>query len=215
LSKEKIFERMRQGLLNYNADEVEKTSKEAVAQGIDPLEATNVLTDTIKELGEKFGRMEIFLPELMMAAEAMKAGVAVLEPAMKASKKSVAKLGTFLIGTVKGDIHDIGKTIVSTMLTASGFKVVDVGNDAPSSAFLEAAESNKADIIGLSALMTTTMSSMEETINYFKEKGVRDKYKIMIGGAPVTKEYADEVGADGYGKDASEAVDVAKRLVAK
>jgi len=214
LSKE-AFEKLRQELLNYNVDGVEKAAKQTVAEGIDPLEATNVLTDTLKELGEKFGRMEIFLPELMMAADAMKAGIAFLEPVIKESKRSVAKLGTFVIGTVKGDVHDIGKTIVSTMLMASGFTVIDVGNDAPPSAFLEAAESNKADIIGLSALMTTTMSSMEETINYFKEKGVRDKYKIMIGGAPVTREYADEVGAEGYGKDASEAVNTAKRLVAK
>lgn len=215
MSKEKIFEKLRQGLLTYNADEVEKVARDAVADGIDPLEATNVLTDTIKELGEKFGRMEIFLPELMMAAQAMKAGIAVLEPVIKASKKSITRVGTCIVGTVKGDIHDIGKTIVSTMLTASGFTVIDVGNDVPPSAFLEAAESNKAGIVCLSALMTTTMSSIEETINYFKEKGVRNKYKIMVGGAPVTKEYADEVEADGYGKDAFEAVDIAKRLVAK
>ena len=213
-AKEKILRDLRQGVLKLDREATERAAKEAVKERLDPLEATSVLTSTIREIGEKFERMELFLPELMMAAEAMSMGISVLKPELERLKERAPRLGTFVIGTVRGDIHDIGKTIVSTMLTAAGFEVIDIGKDVTSSAFAEAVRRYNPDIVGASATMTTTMEMERDLIEYFGALGLREKVKMMVGGAVVTKEIAEEMGADGYGRDAVEAAEVAKKLVA-
>ena len=204
---------MRKGINEYDSDAVEKVAKEISEKGINPFEAIDVLTSTLKEIGDKYERMEIFVPELMLAAEAMKSGIAILEPLLKGEVRET--LGTVVIGTVEGDIHDIGKNIVAMLLTGAGFKVIDIGVDVVASAFAEAVDKHNPDIVGVSTLMTTTMEMHKENIRYFKEIGIRDKVKIMIGGAVVTKEYAEEIGADAFAANANEAVDVAKKLVGR
>lgn len=171
------------------------------------------MTETVREVGEKFGRLEIFLPELIMAGDAMKVCMAVL--LSKIPKEGIQRAGTVLIGTVRGDIHDIGRTIVISMLTAAGFQVHDIGKDVPVSKFAEEAMKVNPDIVAASALMTTTIPMLKDLIEYFKAIGIREKYKIMVGGGAVTQKYAEEIGADGYGADAIEAVAVAEKLISK
>lgn len=208
------FEELRQGIINYDSEAVKKVAKGIIEKGLNPLEAIKVLTDTLREQGEKYGRLEIFLPELMMAADAMKSGLDVLEPELrKRGGRAPIQTGTIMIGTVKGDIHDIGKTIVTAMLTAAGFDVIDIGKDVAISVFAETAEKNKPDIVAASALLTTTIPALRELVEYFKEIEIRDKYRIMVGGGAVTREYAEEIGADGYGQDAIESVEVAVKLM--
>lgn len=159
-------------------------------------------------VGEKFRTDQIFVPEMLVAARAMSAGVSILEPLMK--QTGVKPIGTVVIGTVKGDLHDIGKNLVAMMLQGIGATVYDIGVDVPDKSFVEKAEEVGADIVCLSALLTTTMPAITDVINEFKNAGVRDKYYIMIGGAPVTQKFADEVGADAYTSNASDAATVAR-----
>jgi methylmalonyl-CoA mutase cobalamin-binding domain/chain len=166
-------------------------------------------------LGERFEKGEVFLPDLLIAADAFNIAIGVLKPAMEAQKKQVAKLGTVLIGTVNGDVHGIGKNIVAIVLEAYGFEVVDIGVDNPSLKFIEAAEKVKADVIGLSSLMTTTMPAQKEVIDILMEMNLRKKYLVIIGGGPVTKEWADKIGADGYAESAFQAVDMIKELLSQ
>ena len=203
--------RLREAVINYEMETIADLAKQALKDGVDPLVAIEKgLAEGIKTVGEKFGRGEIFLPELVMGAEAMKAALAVLEPAVpKGQHRSSA--GKVLIGTVQDDIHEIGKNLVSTMLSSNGFEVVDLGVNVPASDFLKKADEQKANIVAMSALMTTTMPRMAEVITPLKQKS--KTVKVMIGGAPVTDTYAKEIGAEGYSGDASSAVEVAKRLV--
>lgn len=166
------------------------------------------------EIGEKFGAGEVFLPELMMAGDAMKAGTEFLVSAIPEGVETPT-LGTIVLGTVKGDIHNIGRNIVGSMLIAAGFNVVDIGCDVPNSAFAEAAEKHRADIIGASAIMATTIPMQKDLIDYLEALKIRHKYKIMVGGGSCTKKYAEKIGADGYGENAIEAVKIAKQLVSK
>jgi len=214
MSKKEVFDKLKVTLLGYDVEAVKKVAKEVIDEGLDPIEAIDVLTTTVRELGNKYGTGEIFLPELIMTADAMQVGTAVLTQAIPPGEETHT-LGTYVIGTVKGDIHDIGKTIAGAMLSAAGFNVVDIGKDVPPSAFAEAAERNKADIVGASAIMSTTIPAQRDIVEYFEALGIRKKYKIMVGGGPCTEEYAREIGADGYGKDAMEAVKVAMKLVGK
>jgi 5-methyltetrahydrofolate--homocysteine methyltransferase len=162
-------------------------------------------------VGKKFQEGEYFIPEMLLSARALNVGLDLLKPFLEASDvKPVAKV---LIGTVKGDIHDIGKNLVSIMLRGGGFEVIDAGVDVAPDKFVEMAKESNVDIIGLSALLTTTMTSMKDTVEAFESDGSRDKIKIMIGGAPVTTEYAEKIGADCYAQNASVAVDAAKKLV--
>jgi len=211
MSKEEVLTRLREALLTYDKEATENVAKKALETGIPPLEAIDFLTKTAQEIGEKFSKFEIFLPDLMMAADALTAGMNVLMA--KIPKEKAERMGTVVIGTVKGDIHEIGKNIVATMFRASGFDVYDIGKDVDASVFAEAAEKNKADIVATSALMTTTMPMQKEIIDYFKALGIREKYIIIVGGGPVTQEYAEEIGADGYAPDPAEAVKVAKKLL--
>lgn len=216
MTKEEILKELREGILTYDEERVKRAAKKVLEDGIDPFVAIKEgLTPAINEIGEKFERMEIFLPHLTMAAKAMEAGVAVLEPALDKSQEKKMRQGKVVIGTVQGDIHSIGKNIVMMMLKAAGFEVVDLGVDISVDKFVEAAERENADIIAASALMSFTKVMQRDLVEYMRSVGVRDKYKLMVGGGPVNDEWAREIGADGYAEDAIKAVKVAKELVTK
>ncbi len=168
------------------------------------------LIGAMDEVAARWKRNEIYIPEVLIAARAMKSAMEVLEPELV--KAGVKSAGTFLIGTVQGDLHDIGKNLVAMLLKGAGFDVMDAGIDVPPEKFVEQAKSSGAQIVGMSALLTTTMPAMEKTLKVMKDAGVTAK--IMVGGAPVTQDYADKIGADGYAPDAATAVDVAKTLLA-
>jgi len=197
-----------------NTDEAESLAKEMLGKGIEPLVLVQeALVPTLTDVGQKFQNFEIYLPELMMAGEAAERVTTLLEETMlKAGKPSVS-FGTIVLGQVEGDIHDIGRNIVSILLKSHGFKVIDLGRDVAASAFLDAAQKEKADIIGLSALMTTALPAQRRTIHLFDEVGVRGQFKLIIGGGATNQGWADEIGADGYAPDAASAVDLCKMLM--
>lgn len=210
-----LFQAMAQSIIEGEAEEAERLARQALEQSIEPVEAINKgYVVGLDEVGEQFGCGEMFLPDLVQAAEAMKAAVAVLEPEMARRGSSRQILGKVVIGTVEGDIHDIGKTLVATMLSASGFQVYDLGVSVPMQKFVDKAGEVGADIVGLSALLTTTMAKQRKIIQDLAGAGLRPKVKVMVGGAPVTRSWADEIGADGYSEDAMGAVAVAKQLMA-
>jgi 5-methyltetrahydrofolate--homocysteine methyltransferase len=170
------------------------------------------LIAAMQEVGDRFEKGEFFVPEMLISARAMKEGMAILKPALQ--KQGIKALGKVVIGTVKGDLHDIGKNLVAMMLEGAGFEVIDLGTDVSPEKFTQAVKDHSANMVGLSALLTTTMLNMKSIIAALQAAGVREKVKVIIGGAPVTDAYAREVGADGYGQDASHAVRVAKQLLA-
>jgi len=205
---------MAQSVIDGEVDDARRLAQQAVEQGLDPLAAINQgFIPGVNHVGEQFSRGEMFLPDLVLAGEAMKAAIAVLEPEMARRGTQRQTLGRVVIGTVEGDIHDIGKTLVATMLAASGFQVYDLGVDVPIARFVEKAREVEADIVGLSALLTTTMSRQADAIKALTEAGLRPRVKVMVGGAPVTASWAAEIGADGTSEDAIGAVAVARRLV--
>lgn len=210
--KDEMFEKLAKAIVDGEPEDATALAKEALELGLDPMECiTNGLTKGIQKVGELFSCGDYYLPELIIGADAMKAALEILEPALVGDQKRevVAKV---VLGTVKGDLHEIGKTLVGTMLTANGFQVKDIGVDQPSSAFIDAAKEVNATIIGASALLTTTMLQQEKLIQALEEAGLRDKVKVMIGGAPITEDFAKKVGADGYAEDAISAVNLAFRL---
>ena len=211
---EELFNSMRQSIIDGEVDQATALAKQALAQGIDPLDAINTgFVPGVNYVGDQFAQGEMFLPDLVLAGEAMKAAVAVLEPEMQKRGSQRQVLGKVVLGTVKGDIHEIGKTLVATMLSASGFQVYDLGVDVPIEAFVAKARDVDADIVGVSALLTTTMTGQRSVIEALDDMGLRPKVKVMVGGAPVTRSWAEEIGADGYSEDAIGAVTLAKRLV--
>lgn len=211
---EEMYNELAQTVVAGEPEEAERLAKQCLEQGLEPLDCiNNGLTKGIQRVGELFATGEYFLPDLIIGAEAMKTALGILEPALTEGGQGREVLGHAVLGTVEGDLHDIGKTLVGTMLTANGFDVTDIGTDASAADFVEAAQENNATLIGASALLTTTMSEQQKIIETFKEAGLRDQVKIMIGGAPVTKSWAEKVGADGFAKDAISAVALAKRLV--
>lgn len=215
-NKSPILERLKTAVANGDEQSAVAASKEALEAGLDISVLVNKgLNEAMNEVGLKFARLEIFLTQMMMAANAMKAAFKVLQPVIEKNKLQAMQVGKVVIGTVKGDIHDIGKTIVATLLESAGFEVFDLGVDIPSMSFIEKAMETKADIIASSALLTTTMEYQKEIIDLLKELVLRDKFKVMVGGGPVTPQWAKEIGADGYGQDPWEAVKVAKELVAQ
>ena len=208
-----MYEKLAQAVIEGEPDDAEELAKQAFDRGLDPLTCVNDgLTKGIQQVGALFASGEYFLPELIIGAEAMKRALAVLEPAM-AGDQSREVVGTVVIGTVEGDMHEIGKTLVGTMLIANGFKVIDLGVDLSADKFVSAVKENNADIVGASALLTTTMLQQKKIIEALAAEGLSDKVKVMVGGAPVTESYALEIGADGYAEDAISAVDLAFRLV--
>jgi len=210
---EEIYEKLAQAVIDGEVDDVIELANQALDDGLDPLTCINEgLTKGIQRVGELFSSGEYFLPELIIGADVMKAGLNILEPAMLADQKREVA-GKVVLGTVKGDLHEIGKTLVGTMLTANGFQVIDIGVDKSSADFIAAIKEEDATIVGASALLTTTMLQQKELIKAIEEAGLREQVKIMVGGAPVTASYANEIGADGYAEDAISAVDMAFRLI--
>jgi corrinoid protein of di/trimethylamine methyltransferase len=211
---EERFQAMAQSVIDGEVEDAARLAQQAVAEGIDPLEAINKgFVVGVNFVGEQFSCGEMFLPDLVLAGEAMKAAVAVLEPEMAKRGAVRTMLGTVVIGTVEGDIHDIGKTLVATMLSASGFQVFDLGVDVAVHTFVEKARQVRADIVGLSALLTTTMTKQKDVIEALDDVGLRPAVKVIVGGAPVTSGWAEEIGADGFSEDAIGAVALAKRLL--
>ena len=206
---------MNQCLYEGKAKEVEQMTKDALAEGRTVQEVlTEGLIAGMSVVGEDFKHNILYVPEVLIAARAMKAGMAVLKPLLSAKDSVVQPAGVLLMGTVRGDLHDIGKNLVCMMAEGAGFTVYDIGVDQNIDKFLAAAEQHKPDIIGMSALLTTTMAYMKVVIDGFEEKGL-GHIKMAIGGAPISQMYADEIGADGYGADASSAVDLFLKLVGK
>ena len=192
---------------------VEVATKEAVEVGYDPLKVIEWLSSGIREVGERYSKFEVFLPDLMMSAEAMKAGMRILLPAIKKRGVKIEYRGRVILGTVAGDIHDIGKSLVAVMLESKGFEVIDLGADVPIKTFVEKVRELKPDILGLSALLTTTMLEQRNVIEALKKEGLRHKVKVMIGGAATSEGWAKEIGADVYGSDAKDAAEKAEKLL--
>jgi len=188
-------------------------ARAALDEGADVTALVERLSAGMREVGDRFGAGEIFLPELMLAARAMQSAMAVLEPRLLEAGAATAKRGVIVVGTVKGDVHEIGKDIAMTMLRASGFEVYDLGRDVNALDFVRRAEEVRADIIGASALMTTTMPAQKELVDILVAKGLRDKYHVILGGAPVTPEWVEEAGADSWGEDAGTAVTVLEKAM--
>lgn len=211
-----LFHAMRQNIIDGAADHATELAQQALAAGIDPLQAVNRgFVPGVDYVGEQFARRQMFLPDLVMAAEAMKAGIGVLEPEMKRRGTQREFLGRVVLGTVKGDIHEIGKTLVGILLSAAGFEVVDLGVNVTAEMFAAKASELQADIVGVSSLLTTTMALQRGVVEALDRAQLRPRVKIIVGGAPVTRRWAEEIGADGYGKDAVGAVTLAKSLVGK
>ncbi|MGQ9713822.1 MAG: cobalamin B12-binding domain-containing protein [Anaerolineae bacterium] len=210
-----ILKRITDSLVQGDPDAAVDLTRQALAAGLEPLEILNRgLMPGMEIVGEKFASGEYFLPHLVVAASGMQGAMALLEPALRARQQVFQKAGTVVIGTVRSDIHEIGKSLVATMLSASGFQVVDLGVDVPTEAFVAKVQEVQADILGLSALLTTTMAVQREVIEALAAAGLRGQVRVMVGGAPVSQEWAEDIGADGYAEDAIGAVELAKRLLA-
>jgi 5-methyltetrahydrofolate--homocysteine methyltransferase len=194
-------------------DQVKDFISKALGRGVAPMEIIEKgLRPAMEEVGRKFETLEIFLPEMIMAADAMAAGVELLRPNM-AGKEAEGRIGRLVLGTVSGDVHRIGKDIVRIMLEGAGFEVADVGHDVPDDTFVKNVRDGKPDILGMSALMTTTMQNIPRVIEALNAEGLRGKVKVIVGGAPVLPEWAKQIGADGYGENAVQAVKIARQLV--
>jgi methylmalonyl-CoA mutase cobalamin-binding domain/chain len=205
---------LREQLLTFDADKFVGTVKKLIAEGVSSIEVVNALTQVLKEIGKKFESGELFLVHLVVAGDlARRATTEVLEPLLKKSGGERKALGRVVIGTVAGDIHDIGKNIVAMLLFTAGFEVYYLGKDVSAEEFVKKTKELNPDIVAMSALLTTTLPAQREVVQALNKSGLRDKVKILVGGAPTTGEWAKEIGADGYGADAIEAVKVAKKLL--
>jgi dimethylamine corrinoid protein len=210
---EEILSKLAQAVIDGEPEDAEEVARHALEQGLDPLVCIQQgLTPGIDRVGELFATGEYFLPDLIIGGDAMKAALAILEPALTGNQERHI-LGRVVLGTVEGDLHEIGKTLVGTMLTANGFEVTDIGVDKSADEFVAALRETGATLIGASALLTTTMLQQQKIIEALAEAGLRDRVKVMVGGAPVTESWTEKIGADGYAEDAISAVALAKRLV--
>jgi 5-methyltetrahydrofolate--homocysteine methyltransferase len=211
---EAILKTIQESVINGDRDEVEAQVHRALDTKIkaDEILSTGLIA-AMKEVGDRFEAGDFYVPEMLIAARAMQAGLAILKPLLVQS--GIQSAGKVVIGTVKGDLHDIGKNLVAMMLEGAGFEVVDLGTDVTPEKFTAAVKESHANLVGISALLTTTMSNMKAVVSALQEAGVRERVKVMIGGAPVTEGFAKEIGADGFAPDASRAVSLAKSLLAK
>jgi corrinoid protein of di/trimethylamine methyltransferase len=208
-----IFEKIEQAIVSRDRDQAIRLAEEIVAKGIDPVQAIERgFKRGMERIGDMFADLEIFIPDMITAADIMNEGIAILRPHMKLTGEATGT-GRILLGTIQGDVHEIGKNIVKVLLESAGFEVTDLGRDVNVLTFIDRYQELKPDIIGISALMTTTMVNIPRVIENLKTLGLRERVKIMVGGAPVLPEWAEEIGADGYGESAKEAVQVAKRLM--
>ena len=209
-----VYGKMSETLIAGDIEEIKKLTQQALDSGSAAGEILNKgLLPGMDIVGQRFKACEMFIPEVLRSAKTMHASMEILRPLL--SDTDAAGSGTVVIGTVEGDLHDIGKNLVAMMLEGAGFKIVDLGTDVKPQQFLDAAKEHKPKILGMSALLTTTMPKMGETVNALKEAGIRDQIKVMAGGAPVTQDFVDEIGADAYGSNATAAVEKAKSLVGK
>ena len=214
MTREEILEGLKQAVLAYDVEGGKRLTRQALDSGLSPVEAIDEgLSRGIRIIGDKFQTMEIFLPELMMAAKVFLEAMKILEPAILALGEGRPKRGVAVIGTVKGDVHSIGKDLYGTLLKVSGFEVHNLGVNVHPGKFIEKALETGADIVGLSALMTTTMPGMREVVEFFQAKGVRDKHTILVGGGPVTETFCKKIQADGYGETAQDGVELATEFV--
>jgi len=211
--KEEILNGLKAAMVNYNSENAKIFAIKSVEEKINPLETVRILTESIAEIGDRFEKGELFLPDLMMAAKTMQSAISPLEDDIKSKGLKRETVGKVVIGTVFGDLHDIGKGMVATMLNANGFEVVDLGVNVDSTNFLKAIKEHKPDLLALSSLLTTTAPEQERIIKALKDAGIRDKVKIMVGGGPITEDFAERIGADGYEPTAPLAVKLAKRLI--
>ena len=208
-----LFEKIAERLIVGKIDEVKELSQQALDQGASPRDIIDKgLLAGMDVVGKRFKAGDMFIPEVLLCARCMHGAMDILKPLL--SEADAAGVGIYVIGTVEGDLHDIGKNLVSMMLQGGGFEVIDLGTNIKPQQFVDAVSEHKPTILGLSALLTTTMPKMEETINALKEAGIRDQVKIMAGGAPVTQAFVDEIGADAYGANAASATEKAKELMA-
>jgi corrinoid protein of di/trimethylamine methyltransferase len=206
------LESLKRAILEYDAEAAGDWVNKAVEEKMDPTKVMNELTATINQVGDRFGKGELWLPDLVGAADAMQAVMPILEEEIKKAGKKRESLGIVVVGTVFGDIHDIGKSMVSTLLLAAGFEVHDLGVNIKAEEFIEAIEKYQPDILAMSALLTMTAPEQRKVINTLKEKGIRKKVKVMVGGGAITSDFAQSIGADGYDPTAPGAVKLAKRL---
>jgi len=214
MSKEELLARMGKAIIEGNKDEAEALAKEALEQKMDLNEVIEKgYVPGIQKVGDLWEKGEYFLPELITSAECMKSAMNILQPEMEKAQIQTQSKGKVVIGTVEGDIHDIGKNLVSSMLSANGFEVHDLGADVKLERFIEKAEEVEANFICLSALLTTTMLGQKRVVEILKEKNLSDRIKVLVGGAPVNQKWADDIGADGYGENAMVAVKVAQQII--
>jgi len=210
-----ILNNLKKAVIEYDGEAAASWARKALEAGTDPFEALDALTGGIKQVGDGYGRGELWLPELVGAAEAMKRAMPIIEEEIKRRGKKRETAGIIVVGTVKGDIHDIGKNMVATLLTIDGFGVIDLGVDIAAEKFIEAIIKHKPDVLAMSALLTMTAPEQRKVIDALKKEGIRDKVKIMVGGGAITQGFADDIGADGYEPTAVGAVGLAKRLTGK
>ena len=207
-----LLEKLQEQIYQGDSDKVAELTQKALAEGLSPQEVLDEgLIRGLGRVGKDFRDGILFVPEVLLAARRMKAGIHILRPLLV--EAGAPSMATFVIGTVKGDLHDIGKDLVVTMMEGAGFEVVDVGVDVPPERFVDAVRQNNAELVGMSALLTTTMVEMQKVIEALSKAGLQQKAKVMVGGAPVTQDFADQIGADGYARDAATAVDVARELL--
>jgi len=212
MSKEELFEEAELAILNHDRDRAEDIARRGLKEGLDPIEfITQGFRNGITRIGDLFGRGEIFMPQLIAAAEAMRVANNILTESLPESAQE--KRGKVVIGTVQGDIHDIGKFLVISLLQVNGFEIYDLGHDVEIQKFIDKALEVEADIIGTSALLTTTMTGQKMLEEKLLKDGLKDRFKTMVGGAPITQRWADRIGADAFGEDANDAVEKALRLV--
>jgi len=209
------LENLKRAVIECDAEAAANWARKAVEAKIDPLKAADALTEAIRQVGDRFGRGELWLPDLVGAADAMQAAMPILEEELKRIDAKRETLGIVVAGTVFGDIHSIGKSMVCTLLTAGGFEVHDLGVNIKAEEFLEAVEKYQADVLAMSALLTTTVIEQRKVIDALRAKGIREKVKVMVGGGAITAEFARSIGADGYDPTAPGAVELARRLVGK
>jgi corrinoid protein of di/trimethylamine methyltransferase len=213
MSKETILEKLHQAVIDYDTQGAAKWAQQAVDEKVDPVAALSALTDAIRHVGDLFGRGELWLPDLIAASDTMSAATDILEEEIRRTGDKQKSLGVVVIGTVAGDIHDIGKNMVGTLLKAGGFEVHDLGIDIQADKFAEAVVEHEAEILAMSALLTTTAPQQKKVIELLKEKGLRDKVKVMVGGGGISEDFAESIGADGYDPTAPGAVNLARRFV--
>ncbi len=210
-----IIENLRRAVIEYDTEAATSWAERAVAEKVEPTQALGALTEAIRQVGDRFGKGELWLPDLVGAADAMQAAMPLIEAELRRTGAKRESLGTVVVGTVFGDIHSIGKAMVCTLLTAGGFEVHDLGVNIKAEEFIEAIDEYKADVLAMSALLTMTAAEQRKVIDTLKERGIREKVKVMVGGGAITADFAESIGADGYDPTAPGAVGLAKRLLGK